>query len=392
MLPLSSAPNNVRQIVDTSDVSPRSPMAALLFNCGYDSALWLLRAIERARLPQMPFSGPLVEHFELDDSARALVAPVDNASMEYDSLATFVALLRSTLFCMPFEGNDFALVQRCGPQQRITERVPDYLGEHYNDSARRFLEQVESLMSRDQALMLIDTLSFDMVYADCDDWRHAETTASIIALRSLDDDSKPRFAERLSQCGIAEVYQQVFGALTTCPDERATITTNLARLPLPSTPGRWMTTRPTVDPRVQLATRPISALPTRQESAREIARAASSSSSAVATGRQTPRGRPTHALFYNKRAREALPLPTPTVEPSTPSSEPKLDYEESEASVTECEELEQLGAYSKRLARSDTSEASFSEDTPSAFNRLSLMSRASSSSVPGTPDIWSREE
>jgi hypothetical protein len=373
ILPLGSAPANIVETLQSGDVSPRSPLAALLFNCVYDSALWLLQAIERARLPHLPFNGALAHLFALDPKARAAVASDDNASPAYDSLASFVILLRSTLFCMPFEGNDFALVKLCAPQQSVSERAPDHLGVHYNESACRFLAESAALLEPETALDFIDSLAFDAAYADAKDWRHVEATASIIALRSLDDERKPRFAERLAQCGFVEVYEQVFGALTTCPDSRETLVGNLDRLPLPSVHGQWMATRPRVDPSVQLATRPIATLPTRQESALEVARFAPAEAMSVSARQPRHRG-PMHAMLSKRMRDQVKPMPVVTWD------EPKLDYDDSEASWTECDEfLEEFGAYSKRQARSDTaSEASVSEDTPAAFNRLSLVSRVPS--------------
>ncbi len=220
----------------------------------YDLALDLLRqcaTVGRAPLPSLE----LFERGESDDG-------------DTSSEATFVALLRQTLFSMPFENNSFGIIERIAPEQPHNAPTRAAIAAHFSSTARHF---VGAVYRRDMALALVDALAFDPRFAGTPE-ELDEATRETHETHRLDDDWRPRFVERMVQIGIPTVHRYTFGALITQPDERAPILTNIERLPLPSLPGRWMSTRPLLTPEVFLETAPLTVLPDLREAGRESLR------------------------------------------------------------------------------------------------------------------------
>jgi len=285
LLPLDDAPPNIARLVRHSPATQRGPLFSLLINCSYDASLWLLRAIERARLPHAPCNGALAPLFAISDNDRERVsqqlphgqrvAERDDSSIAYDQLSSFVTLLRVTLFALPFEHIDYISVREDGAAVRPGVPTRRAVARQLRESARRFAHEVgkERLAPPERAAELVDALAFDKRYlhaaaADDDDDSVWEWTGDSAA-RALDDECKPRYVERLMQFGIDEAYRQTFGAFCLCADRRTPITDNIERLPLPRVAGNWMTTRPLVHDSVLLACAPLTALPTLEQVTRE---------------------------------------------------------------------------------------------------------------------------
>jgi len=314
LLPLDDAPANIAELARSAPATQRGTLVSLLVNCSYDASLWLLRAIERARMPALPCNAGLAPLFALDDAAarrrvadqlpggRPLAAR-DDSSIAYDQLSGFVTLLRMTLFAMPFECNDHALVERYAPPVRAARAVTPELGAHYHDAACRFVREATAAghVDAERARRVVDALAFDARFADAD-WPETAGAAHSSA-RSLDDERRPRYAERLAQFGIDEAYRQTFGAFRLSADRRAPITDNAERVPLPRTAGSWIATRPRIQAGSLLATAPLSALPTLAQAERESTRFALDDEDPVAYHRTAAR---------SKRAYEAPKL-TPAV-------------------------------------------------------------------------------
>lgn len=281
LLPLDDAPPNIADLVRRSPAAQRGPLFSLLINCSYDASLWLLQASERARLPQMPCNGTLSALFAIserdrDRAAEQLpgaqrVAERDDSSIAYDQLSSFVTLLRVTLFAMPFEHIDNTVVRSSAAALGPGAPTGKSLAQQLRESGRRFAHEfaVDRLTYPERAAELIDALAFDKRYLHATDDQLAWTGDD--AARLLDDESKPRYTERLTQSGIDEAYRQTFGAFCLSADRRTPITDNVERLPLPRVPGNWLTTRPLVHESVLLACAPLETLPTLAQVARESA-------------------------------------------------------------------------------------------------------------------------
>jgi hypothetical protein len=242
MLPLNSAPEQLEPLFDTKRIK------SALFIYNYDVSLWLLRACEVAGLPGAQ-TLPKLNMFETHDDS------LDDGSAAQDRKATFVILLRETLFAMPFEGNNFALIEASIPQQKANAPTQRSVVAYFNARAREFCD---AMHEREHALSLIDTLCFDPRFA------YSETLAEAAAdlqTHVLDDDYKPRFLERMVQEGVPQVYRATFGAVNAQPDARTPIVNNIDRLPLPKIPGNWLSARPRTHSSTWLCTAPLSALP-----------------------------------------------------------------------------------------------------------------------------------
>jgi len=281
LLPLDDAPPNIGELVRRSPATQRGPLFSLLINCSYDASLWLLQAIERARLPQLPCNATLAPLFAIGESDRERVsqqlpsaqrvAERDDSSIAYDQLSSFVTLLRVTLFALPFEHIDNTVVQKVATAVRSGTPTHTQLVSQMHEAASRFVREAttERLMAPERARDLVDALAFDARYTDDERQADAAEWTGDAEARSLDSETKPRYTERLAQFGIDEAYRQTFGAFCLSADRRTPITDNVERLPLPRVPGNWLTARPLVHESVLLACAPLHVLPTLAQVERE---------------------------------------------------------------------------------------------------------------------------
>lgn len=163
----------------------------------------------------------------------------------------FIALLRQTLFAMPGEAIDFALLVDHYAKPEAAERrfgaaARDYMSARAAELAAR-IHDVE------YARELTDCVAFDVRMIDA-----GAPEPSMIGVERRDE--QPRFLERLFELGVGDAMRGVYGCYTRAPDQRAVIVDNAARVPLPDD-DNWTATSPFCCPAACLCVLPLSTLP-----------------------------------------------------------------------------------------------------------------------------------
>lgn len=265
LLPLAHLPSTIEQAVRSEPATMRSPFAAVLLHSTYDTALWLLKAVDE--LAPLPID---VHPFH--------TTVADNCTLSFDQTLAFVILLRQTLFKLPYENNDFPLIDGWMPAQPAREPTMASVSNHFILCACQFRLGVQKArLATVDVDQYIDVLGFDKRFAPgireqpADYKKRSSVLLADLSVHELLDRA-PRFAERMVQMGVSELYKQVFGALVIRPDNRQAIVDNLDRIPLPTQPGIWHSTRPRVVSATALLTSPLTDLPTMDRSVRESTR------------------------------------------------------------------------------------------------------------------------
>lgn len=284
------------------------------FSCNrYDKTFWLLEATATVQLPEQPQLGlpafplPSIEPFRLTLQARRRVgefysmrsgehedfdlerfygASCDDLSFQYDDMAEFVLLLRTTLFRLPLAGQDFNAVGAVLASVEVTAPTPLVLAQHMHEVADEFIARATTpvdsdtmpfadINSDEMARRWVDIVAFDRAYSS-NNWRNAAQVTQFHAT-SL---QKPRLFERVLQTGFDSIHRTVFGIQTLAPDTRRAIYTNQTRVPIVDSASRpvqrWDDVRPYTSQRAQLSMRPIGS-------------SAASSATAIPTSSQTNR-------------------------------------------------------------------------------------------------------
>ena len=293
LLPLAKAPPGVLELFEGSETVEPTQAAFtdyILLN-RYDSSLWLLDTAHAQRFAN--FGLPSVEPFRLTEEARDRVIAdnerravpkfnraefielqYDDGRLPYDQMAEFVALLRATLFMLPFAGSEYRQVATELAAVAPGQPTPLPLAAHMHEQARAFIARATTQIDNEMpfaainnegdAMQWIDALAFDRMFASVDDWQIIANEGQLTTHRL--SVKRPRFVERALQLGFDRIHRDIFGALTMRPDQRPLIFSNTTRVPpLNAATGRsataWEQVRPLTTPEAHLAVRPISELP-----------------------------------------------------------------------------------------------------------------------------------
>lgn len=267
--------------VDWATVEPKT-IQNLYSRGSYTVSLWLLNSM-RSGAPPPPSNdddnggsavvddnNEIPAELPIDLFATGDGSSFDDFTYACDRRATFVELLRTTLFELPwYDATLERLAKHVQPFDVQSPTQPRIL-EHY----RRVFQLFDAHVERSLVLDMLDTLSFDVDALGrlpaVDDAERSEDENNAqrgggegvnFGVGALNNDYKPRFLERIFQGDISEIHIAIMGRVATQADNRASITDNIDRLPLPDVPGCWETTRPSVDRRMWLKTSPLWKLP-----------------------------------------------------------------------------------------------------------------------------------
>lgn len=241
----------------------------------FDVPLWLLDALRalrsrhfllgephlRALAPHLPAEQytALLERSGVSDGGPQARA----AFKELDDALELVRTMRSTLFLLPYAGQDFASVVRepCTRGQRSLGSAKDggfvcLLA----DLMRRFVRAVASYgLDEQQALVLCDVLACDRrIFERFDEFD--ELPAAERAAYCAYGDSKPRFVECARQANFAELHKQVHGAVALFPDRREPVGALGVRVPRLTGDETWADVRPSAGREAQLNVQPLAML------------------------------------------------------------------------------------------------------------------------------------